>query len=414
MIVSFSLPPIGTLNLATIAPVTSRLFDAITPATAAPTFNGGSSVVQLSSSGSLLSAISSFQSELQILQNTSTDTTSGGVFTQAQDFVDAFNSLQDSIASLQPLFDSLSGTSLVDGFAQTLNELATTTVATGSASLGNLGSIGIELQAASPPSAGVTLGIDQNVLASAVATNPAGTSAILDQAIQSFSDQTAGFESQVVDVLVAQANLAVSAATTTAPVDLTSLAVPGTTTLAEGIDTGTDLLQNLAAATVPNYSSVTNLDLAAARNVTNLLTENERVTPTAPTPIDDSSATLAEIAPTPTTGTTIPAGTENPATAGPSAEASAANYNASAATLALQALLNNPSARALSIAVDPAYAAVVAASRLSDFILPTPTINPRGLPDAVQPVAAIMATTRIGSYVEAAGVEIRQRVNTLA
>ena len=80
-----------------------------------------------------------------------------------------------------------------------------------------------------------------------------------------------------------------------------------------------------------------------------------------------------------------------------------AERQASEATLALQSLLANPAQQARNNLFDPAYAAMIAATHLSDFVSPDPTNDPAALAaDAVQSVMPMAASRAIGYYNEAA------------
>jgi hypothetical protein len=91
------------------------------------------------------------------------------------------------------------------------------------------------------------------------------------------------------------------------------------------------------------------------------------------------------------------------------ADVIAAERRASANAIALQTLLSDPRLRALDNQADPAYAAVIAASHLSDFDSPRPFTDARALAtDMIGPISALVRARAIADYREAAG-EAEQR-----
>ncbi|EKD99320.1 MAG: hypothetical protein ACD_23C00016G0005, partial [uncultured bacterium] len=73
---------------------------------------------------------------------------------------------------------------------------------------------------------------------------------------------------------------------------------------------------------------------------------------------------------------------------------------------ALQTLLADPGLRAIKNLFDPAYSALIAASHLSDFVLPSPVLDPKALADdAIAPVSPINMAHAIAYYNETAGAK---------
>lgn len=453
---SLAISPIGLPGLAGITPVAFQLLTTGTTTAVSSTFDSASSLVELSGVGQLLSAVSAFRSKLETLQNGSSDTSQAGISATAQNFVDAFNGLRDNIGSLQTLFQALPGTSLVDQLSLSLNEAATKTIASGSSSIDSLGRIGITLQtSASPDTAtSTTLQIDQNRLNTAVAADPAGTRALLDQVTQSFLELAAGFEAQATGASISLSNLTQPGSTTGQQIDLSTVLGLNTNSTVQGIGVPTNALQNLSADTVLNDIQLTDLDLAAvglnAGSISSQTTvRRDSLSPTLLSPSSTTTETLLSttenllaatpaVAATPllpTTPTpTVTAAAETPAVTVPAApavnaaavptpavattapgtivaNAVAADRSASDATLALQNLLADPRLRAINNNLfDPAYAALIAASHLNDFVSPAPGSNPRTVPsDLPEPVLPAARARAIGYYTEAAGGETLKR-----
>lgn len=173
-------------------------------ATALSSFFGGSTTVELSGLGQLLSAVDTFHGTLAKLQPGSTTSGLGDNFgtdvaslaAETQNFVDAFNTVQSNLARQAQSFGALTAEPLAAQFSQTLNELVAAPLVGSDPALTSLAQLGITLQPA-PTAAGGTLTIDLDTLQSAFEGNPAGTFAALDQAVQLFGDAAAGFVSQV-------------------------------------------------------------------------------------------------------------------------------------------------------------------------------------------------------------------------
>lgn len=442
---SLSIPPVALSGLAGIPPVAFQLLTARASTSATSIFASSSNVVELSGTGQLLSAVSSFRTTLQGLQTNAADSSPANVAATAQGVVDAFNTLQGNTANLQIVFSALDGNALATQFVRSLNESVSGSILAGNTNLGSLRNIGIELQSTATST---TLRIDQNRLNAAVNTDPVGTQSLLTGAAQSLIDLTTGFESQVASATVSLSTLTQLGAAGS-PIDLGAV-LDGlqTTSSVQGIGVATDLLQSLSADTVANLLQVSDLDLAAVgldsgtllsnsdairgALVTALLSPNNAVTllgnpslletvgtanpvATPATPIAGTASAAAPATPAGAAQTVAAAAVTAAANAqvavstlgGPATptDAIAADRRASEATIALQALLADPSLRAIDNLSDPTYAALIAASHLSDFVAPSPAaINPKTLvPGALTPILAAPRPYGIAYYNEAAG-----------
>ncbi|MDP3636906.1 MAG: hypothetical protein U0989_15170 [Azonexus sp.] len=445
---SLSISPVSLPGLAGIPPAA---FQRLTAGATTPTssiFSNTSNLVELSSSGQLLSAVSLFRTNLQTLQADAANNNPTALASTAQRLVDAFNNLQGNAAGLQTVVATLSGNTLATQFTQTLSQLAAASTSIDNPTLSSLQSIGINLQATpaqTPSGSIITLNIDQNLLTAAISANPTGTQAVLTRTIQAFIGFASEFESQATNTTVSLSNLAQLGVTTTAQIDLSPLLGSANST-PQGVGVSTDLLQNLSADTVLNAIRLTDLDLAAVGLDANTLLAEDSVirgtlvtallTPINPTsiatitgalPANINSDTANPLADTPTPGTepttveipvtttpstpfatttsiTATTGNQIPITAAQAADAIATEARASAATVALQTLLADPALRAIRNHFDPAYSALIAASHLSDFVSPSPNLNPKALVnDAIRPVSPITTSRAIAYYNETTG-----------
>ncbi|MFZ2855895.1 MAG: hypothetical protein WAZ34_17495, partial [Rhodocyclaceae bacterium] len=190
MAISLSVTPTGLSGLAEVSPVVFALLTEETSTAVSVVLGSAPDAVVLSDAGQLLSAISTFQNELGILQAGTADTSPAAALLPvalpaAQKLVDAFNRLQGSVGNLPSVLEPL----LVNSSVTLLNELET--IATAS----SLSSIGIVLQTVSASSVTATatatssvLRIDLGAFNSALATAPAGTQAVLSNAVQALID----------------------------------------------------------------------------------------------------------------------------------------------------------------------------------------------------------------------------------
>lgn len=416
-------------------------------------------LVEVSGVGQFLSAAAVFQSNVEILQTgfSASEPAAATVLSGAQALVEAFNGLQASSGSLQTLVGALAGTSFVEQFPPSLSELAVDFSTASSSAISSLQSIGIEVQTSPLPDGTATittLSVNESALLAAVTADPAGTEAVLAETAQSLAGLASGLQAEVSGAVATQANLtqlaavAVPAAVAAA---VTDLGAAGDAALAgEAVGVATGLLQNLPADTVLNDVRLTDLDLAAAGlDAETVLTENEVVagglaaglvaqsnttaTVEVPETVVELSLTTvlatgnvgnaarlpsttlagATVLPVPVaTDVTLPAGNVT-VVVSPVGEvnvdANAVDSETAAATLALQVRLADPALRAIDNLIDPAYSAIVAAAHLSDFVLPTPVINPKALlGDVPMPVSFAAPTHGVDYYKEVANDALKR------
>ena len=452
MVDSLSIQPVVLSGLAGIPPVAfQRLATtaAVSTASVASLFSGSSNGVELSANGLLLSAVSSFRFELATVQTRLSASNPTAIADAATSLVEAFNNLQANTIRLQSTATALSDTTLASQFSRTLNDLVSRSIAIDSTDLTTLQGIGIDLLS-TPTSTGsaLSLSLDSAELATAISANPERTRAVLVGATQSLIDLATEFETQLASATVSLGKLTPLGGTAASQIDLGTLLGLPTDSTTQGIGVPTDLLQNLNADTVLNAIGLPDLDLdalgldAATLSLEDsllrgalanaLLTPNntaatvENLLATLNLNLDEQPAGTATVSTPATTSATAAPGPEPPvttaqvppivssATTGIEAfimntniaaanDALLAERQASEATLALQSLLANPALRARNNLFDPAYAAMIAATHLSDFVSPDPTNDPAALAaDAVQSVMPIAASRAIGYYNEAA------------
>lgn len=146
---------------------------------------------QFSVLGQTQAASSLFQDQMAALQTGSSNTGQEfgkdlqGLTGEAQNFVDAFNNLQASLDS----FGQIGATGgLNTGFtlASSLNALAQSSFTNGDSNLTKLSQIGINFQPSLLLGRGSALTIDATALASAFASDPAGTFSLLASAASGF------------------------------------------------------------------------------------------------------------------------------------------------------------------------------------------------------------------------------------
>jgi hypothetical protein len=334
---------------------------------------------------------------------------------------------------VRTLLETLADSSLVDRLVQSLNELATASIAAIRSNLDNLSDIGIRIQITPSPditTTSITLSIDQNVLNAAVTANATGTQAVLAGVIRSLIDLTAGFETQIAEAAASLPDLT--------PLDIPK---PDTGSIIPGISVATDLLPDVLPETVlSNVLEEELVDVLLSQNIADVTipaTAEENLlatllatgTPVAATPptvttaqtTDTTSGSIAA-APAPgATDLTLPASATGivttavtTAAATTTAAAAATQVNpdlaAAQAALELQRLLAAPAAHARRNLFDPAYASLIAASRLGDFVPPDQAINPKALAaDVPTPVSPIAPSHGIAYYGEASE-ESRKRL----
>lgn len=195
-------PPVSLYSSLGVQP-TASLLSLLSPTTGsnAGGLYGGSTIVELSGLGQLLSATALFQNNLANLQPGSANsglgqnfgTDFGSLAAEAQNFVDTFNTLQSTLAGLQSAYGPLAGDALTTQFSQALDTRATATQANGGTAPTTLADIGITLQTGAT---GGTLSIDLQALQAAYQANPTGTFSLLAQAAQSLGNVAANYASQ--------------------------------------------------------------------------------------------------------------------------------------------------------------------------------------------------------------------------
>lgn len=356
MATSISVLPVG---FTTIAPVAFPLVSASTPITFATTSspataNSFSSLVDLSITGQLLSAVATTERQLSTPQTTA-EATPESAQAAAQRLVSSFNTLQGNVSGLQSLLATQPDALPAAPLSPTLNNLAATTLTAASSNFDSLVAIGIQTTP-SPTTGAPLLSIDQPILDAASTADPAAAQARLDQAIAALNAQLSSFETQAASAALAQARLT----------QATAIAEPATEILLPAADE--------ALTTSPANPSASGAAPAAA-------------TSTAPPPV------LPAVPSTTVTPAAAPAlGT---AAAAVNTDALAADRRASAASITLRNLLANSVTRSTNLQLDPVYAALIASVRLSDFVAPTPLLDPAKLaadfPGAVAPTARVRA-----------------------
>lgn len=432
---SLSIQPIA---LSAIPPVVAPSLLTATSPLARTTADSASSIVDISNTGFLLSSVSAARERLQAEQATPADSSPAGILATAQGLVDIFNTLQSNVGSLQTLLTGFADSSLVDPFALGLNQLPSSAIAGDSASLASLQGIGIQLLAATPAGTAGTLSlqIDPSVLNAAIANDPAGTQAVLEQASQSLLGQLTAFEEQAVGAAQAQVDLTQLGGSPAQTIDLGTLLGLNSNSTTPGTVLGTDLLQALPADSVLNAVQLSDLDLAAAGlDTATVLSEpavlqgalttgllvpgataatlarDSGISPTNPASVNATDLSATSTTPPgiilPLDAQTVPLGNPaalagqigTPGAAPVIADVADAERRASIAAQTLQNLLNSPLDLIQRNLVDPAYAAVIAASRMSDFIMPTPQTNPKllvtDIPAPVLPALQARAPERL-------------------
>lgn len=395
------------------------------------------STVELSSDGQLLLAVSLFQDQLDALQGSASADNPTELTAIAQSFVDTFNALLGAIDTLPVESETLAGSPLAGQFAgQLADQFTDQLVETFNQTA--LPAIGIELRPAATPAVagtGSTLRIDESVLNTALAADAAGTGAQLAGAIESFSNLAAGFVAQTGEEVVSLADLTLLGATTGQQAAVNAaLVLPEASSAVPA-----ELLQRLPAIAVVNGVSLSGLDLAVAGVAAgDILAAQGRVTEddltaaflalnsasttvaTIQTAADVnlvvSATTASQLAATAATATggieeeattALAAAEQNLVAANPAATvtatAAAADLGTTEASLALQRLLLDPTFHVTSNLINPAYAALIASSHLSDFASPSPVINPNAFaadfPGPVSPVAMAHAVAYYGDAV---------------
>jgi hypothetical protein len=383
------------------------------------------SVVDLSTEGQLLSALSSFRSALPpqpeatpVASETATPTPlppDEDIAAAAQSLVDAINSLLDSTSALPSDTIAPTADTISEQLLATLTALATTPIAAADDAL-TLPDIGI----APPPASagGPPLQLDQTLLAAAIASAPAATQAVLAETTAAVAAFAATAESQLATATTAPLPLAdLNLLGTATPLaadtgDLPALTpaplpLPGAVAVAEQANAGIILPADAAIRAALQASGFGSA--AETTSVAAPLTTARTAAPAAPGPAPPLTGT-ANTPPTTSAAPPVPASAPVTITPAPAAvDMLSAEQRSTAASLALQTALAAPWLRALNNHADPAYAAVIAASHLSDFDSPRPFTDARALAtDTIGPVSALVRARAIADYREAAG-EAEQR-----
>lgn len=440
----------GSSGISAIAfPPLTATSSATSSATVASSLEIAQSSVEVSSSGRLLLAIAVFQDGLAPLPSRIfdiPDTPEGNpiaLTATAQGFVDTFNTLLGSVDTLPRGSATLPGSALADQLVRAANELA-------------LQDIGIELQPVAIPEiagAGFRLRLEQSRLEAALADDAAATAARLTAAVESVRNLTTGFVAQVAGSAVSLANASLLVGGTGPQADLNAIVNVNDVNAALDLPAAAsplpaDLLQQLPAATEVNGIPVSGLELAlagaaagdivaAGANVTQDVVSTTLLALATSETASDVDL-LAGITANSTTGNTTSLAVTVAADAGAAAEADAIalaaaggsapgllpaspvvvtlpavpavavvatpDLDALEASLFLQRLLLDPTFHVTSNLDNPAYAALIAAAHLSDFVAPTPVINADALlADVPGPVSPIAMAHAVAYYSEAAG-----------
>lgn len=421
---SINTSPISPFGLAGISPLAFQPSSTEVSTAPAPGAAPASSIIALSGEGQLLSALAVFQDRLGLLQTASADASPAAVLDTAAGLVNAFNDLQASTSNLQPLFDALSGGSAADRLTLALNELATSVTATDSASPASLPEIGIVLQlpsaadnAASAAGASITLRIEAEVLNAALAADPTTARTLLAQTGRAFLEQASVFATEAANAALAPISLPPPSVSLT--VDQTeegALVAVAAVDAAPAVPVDTVVntaLQQLTVDNALNELLLTDIDFSTA-TATETADQVGTVTP-APTSLVTEEVPGATLAAPPATPVATPLATPALVTSGALAAANAADSEAFAATLALRDLLADPTRHAANNLLDPAYAALIAASRLRDFLPADQEGNPQAAAaDFPAPVSGLARARALASYLDARNNELRQQERAVA
>jgi hypothetical protein len=162
-------------------------------------FGYSSTMVGISARGQLLSASVTFQNALRPLRSGSAEGSVdlAGFTTRAQGLVDAFNTLQGSIAAIEHQNNlPAGGVTGASDLALSLDAQALARYANGDSALNRLAQLGIEFQPELLPGSGSRLSLDAESLATAFASDAQGASALLAGAADAFSQVAGSFISR--------------------------------------------------------------------------------------------------------------------------------------------------------------------------------------------------------------------------
>ena len=208
-------------NIGTSSAVNST--DALLASEVAPATSGllgnASTIVELSAQSQLLSAATAFQDQLRSLlpgaansgggRNFGTDLAS--LAAEVQNFVDAFNSLQSNLTSIDSASTLLGGSAqAISDLNQSLNSQVQASLANSNSALTNLSQLGIDFTPSPIPGGKSSLSINLVTLQSAFNTDASGAFSLLAAATNSLGSLAGGFINQsgaILPSLTAQAQL---------------------------------------------------------------------------------------------------------------------------------------------------------------------------------------------------------------
>lgn len=406
----------GTARLAALAPPLPVAEEASPSAIAA--LNSQASIVVLSDDGVLLSAVSSARAQLADALAAAAADQVAALGRLAQALVDTFNTLQGLGDAPTDSLPGVSGDQPAEALLATLFGQAGAAFLADDARLASLHGIGIDLQAALPVTSGsgLTLQIDADAFAAALADDVAATGATLRQAAGALLDRSATIEAGV---------LAAASGPGTQfgllPADELAGAI-GAGGLGQGEGgalvsrTGSD-----AAAGLPDNGLIVDSPAATPDNPP----DRGALVPAAGGLVDPAvGEALRQLRAGAATGTGNVPGTPAisgglagaAATVTPSIPAARANLASeveagllreSTARLSLQNQLSAPGLTTLRTILDPYYAALVATARLSDLVPLRPIVDAKLLAgDFPAPVAPLQSYRGIDAHREpSAGVQ---------
>ncbi len=377
-----------------------------------------SSIVVLSDDGVVLSAVSSARAQLADALAAAAADQAAALGRLAQALVDTFNTLQGLGDAPTDSLPGVSGDQPAEALLATLFGQAGAAFLADDGRLASLQGIGIDLQAALPVTSGsgLTLQIDADAFAAALADDVAATGATLRQAAGALLDRSAAIEAGV---------LAAASGPGTQfgllPADELAGAI-GAGGLGQGEGgalvsrTGSD-----AAAGLPDNGLIVDSPAATPDN----LPDRGALVPAAGGLVDPAvGEALRQLRAGAATGTGNVPGT--PAISGglagaaatvtpsiPTARANLASeveaglLRESTARLSLQNQLSAPGLTTLRTILDPYYAALVATARLSDLVPLRPIVDAKLLAgDFPAPVAPLQSYRGIDAHREpSAGVQ---------
>ena len=406
----------GTARLAALAPPLPVAEEASPSAIAA--LNSQASIVVLSDDGVLLSAVSSARAQLADALAAAAADQVAALGRLAQALVDTFNTLQGLGDAPTDSLPGVSGDQPAEALLATLFGQAGAAFLADDGRLASLQGIGIDLQAALPVTSGsgLTLQIDADAFAAALADDVAATGATLRQAAGALLDRSATIEAGV---------LAAASGPGTQfgllPADELAGAI-GAGGLGQGEGgalvsrTGSD-----AAAGLPDNGLIVDSPAATPDNPP----DRGALVPAAGGLVDPAvGEALRQLRAGAATGTGNVPGTPAisgglagaAATVTPSIPAARANLASeveagllreSTARLSLQNQLSAPGLTTLRTILDPYYAALVATARLSDLVPLRPIVDAKLLAgDFPAPVAPLQSYRGIDAHREpSAGVQ---------